>query len=265
MTGNIKTAQFQLETERDVSNFFIAQKYISTGYFAHFHRNTELYCVYSGTVGVTIDNNHYDLKAGDAVYINALKIHSYECTNAEIGFVLFGSDYLHQFYDLYPNRQIPELLHDHQKNRPIFDLLDSIAERKDPLSVLEHYAYTYGFLSLIEKEYGTAPIPTRKAKARATISDIIEYIYRNSDQNLSLVSIAEHFHYDPQSLSHLFTQYIKTDIRNFINDIRIQNFIAIRSLPENDDKPVTELALQCGFNSTATFYRAYKKFMQNSD
>lgn len=265
MITNIKHAQFQLETERDVPNYFYAHKYTSTGYYAHFHRNTELYCVYSGIVHVTIDNNRYELHAGEAVYINSLKVHSYECVNAEIGFVLFGSDYLRQFYELFPNRQIPDLLYDREKNKRIFRLLDELGERNDRFSVLERYACTYGFLGMIVEEYGTVPVSTNRAKVRATISDIVDYIYKNSDKDLSLVSVAEHFHYDPQSLSHLFSKNIKMDIRNFINEIRIQNFIAIKSLPENSGKPVTELALQCGFNSAATFYRAYKKYAQGSE
>ena len=47
------------------------------------------------------------------------------------------------------------------------------------------------------------------------------------------------------------------DIRNFINSVRIQNYLVMRSFPENKDKSVLELAMQCGFNSMTTFYRAY--------
>lgn len=54
----------------------------------------------------------------------------------------------------------------------------------------------------------------------------------------------------------------KTDIRNFINNIRIQNYLDLKSLPANKDKSVIELAMQCGFSNTATFYRAYKKAME---
>ena len=75
-------------------------------------------------------------------------------------------------------------------------------------------------------------------------------------------SLAQQFNYDPISLSHIFSRYIKIDIRNFINNIRIQNYLTLKSLPANKDKSVMELALQCGFSNTATFYRAYKKAME---
>lgn len=49
-----KYLQFQLESQRDRADYFHAEKYLSDGYYAHFHRNAELYCVYEGAVTVTI-------------------------------------------------------------------------------------------------------------------------------------------------------------------------------------------------------------------
>ena len=51
---NKKYLQFQLESQRDRADYFHAEKYLSDGYYAHFHRNAELYCVYEGAVTVTI-------------------------------------------------------------------------------------------------------------------------------------------------------------------------------------------------------------------
>jgi len=120
----------------------------------------------------------------------------------------------------------------------------------------------YNILNLIVNAYGTVPKPQKKTRTRAELSEIIQYIYDNAAQNLSLNSLAEQFNYDPISLSHIFSRYIKTDIRNFINNIRIQNYLDLKSLPANKDKSVIELAMQCGFSNTATFYRAYKKAME---
>lgn len=88
---------------------------------------------------------------------------------------------------------------------------------------------------------------------------IIQYIYDNYSQPLTLSSIAEQFHYAPLSLSRLFGRYIRIDIRNFINNVRIQHVIALKNLPENNEKSIIDLAFQCGFNSVSSFYRAYNK------
>ena len=101
-----------------------------------------------------------------------------------------------------------------------------------------------------------------KRQTLLTVSQLLTDKQANAAQNLSLNSLAEQFNYAPISLSHIFSRYIKTDIRNFINNIRIQNYLDLKSLPANKDKSVIELAMQCGFSNTATFYRAYKKAME---
>lgn len=74
-----KYLQFQLEAQRDRADYFHAEKYLSDGYYAHFHRNAELYCVYEGAVTVTIGKNEYALRAGEGVFIDSLQVHSYLC------------------------------------------------------------------------------------------------------------------------------------------------------------------------------------------
>ena len=83
----------------------------------------------------------------------------------------------------------------------------------------------------------------------------------NSLLNASCGTLVEnHFvYYAPLSLSRLFGRYIRIDIRNFINNVRIQHVIALKNLPENNEKSIIDLAFQCGFNSVSSFYRAYNK------
>ena len=87
----------------------------------------------------------------------------------------------------------------------------------------------------------------------------MQYIYNHYDENLSLTSLSEKLGYARLTISHLLNKYIKIDFRNFVNNIRVQNIVALRAKPENKDKSLTELAYMCGFNSVASFYRAYKK------
>lgn len=265
MKHKMGSSEYETESAKDRFDYFWVEKYISSGYKAHFHRNPELYCVYNGNVKVSVDDNIYNLTAGDAVFINSLKIHSYECNDAEIAFALIGTKYLQPFYEVYLDRQIPTLLSDKNANKKLFEYLDTVDRKKEDFQPLERYACIYNMLSLIVDAYGTVPAAEKKSHTRADLSEIIQYIYNNSSQNLSLDSLAERFNYDRVSLSHIFGRYIKMDIRNFINNIRIQNYMDLKSLPANKDKSVTELAMQCGFSSSATFYRAYKKFLQDTE
>lgn len=253
------TRQYSAEQEKDKYDHFQLCKYASNNVKAHFHHNPELYCVYEGRVRVNIDDEIFELEAGEAAFIGNLKIHSYECDNAVIAFALIGTKYLQPFYGIYRDRQIPLLLKNKEANKKLFDYVDSVLKNDADFKELERYACVCNMLGIIVEAYGTVPAPDKKSH-RADLSEIIKYIYDNASQDLSLEFLARRFNYDPVTLSRLFGKYIRMDLRNFINNIRIQNFTELKNLPENANKSVTELAMQCGFSSSATFYRAYKKF-----
>lgn len=260
-------SQFQIETLRDRPDYFHVEKYVSNGYYAHFHRNVEIFCVYSGGIRAIINEEEFYLSAGDAIFVSSFQMHSYECEkDTEVGFVLIGSSYMQTFYKLFPDHLPPVLLNDKEKNKALFDYISSFANRKTNFAPLERFSHADMLLHLIVSEYGVCvrPKPAEK-KGYFALPEIIQYIYENYDQSLTLSSIAEHFNYAPSSLSRLFSQYIKIDIRNFINNVRIQNVLSMKNLPENKDKSILELAFECGFNSTSSFYRAYSKAFPSTD
>lgn len=258
--------QFRFEDERDMFDYFIVEKYETVGYYSHLHRNAELYCVYEGSVRVHIDNKEYLLEAGDAAFVNSLQMHSYECSEKSVvAFALLGTRYMQPFTDLFPDRLLPSFLNDKEKNKPLFDILSSLYGRRyNPaprFTSLESFGYINLILHYIVSGYGTVPKPKyAKGHGGLTISSIIQYICDNTDSDLSLVSIAEKFNYAPLTLSKLFSQYVKIDLRNFINSIRIQKVLELKKLPAYKDKSILELSSLCGFNSPSSFYRAYKRF-----
>ncbi len=261
MEHRMSTANFAAEKEKDRYDHFQLCKYRSKNVKTHFHRNPEIYCVYSGKVRVNIEDSVYNLSAGDAVFISGLKMHSYECEDAEIAFALIGTRYLQPFYEIYLDRQPPVLLTDKEANKKLFAYIDANYKNADSFGLLERYACTCGMLGIIADAYGTVPAPPLRTHARSDLTEIINFIYDNASQeSLSLSYLAKRFNYDPSAMSRMFGKYMRTDLRNFINSIRIQNFNELKNLPENKDKTVLTLAVQCGFNNPATFYRAYKKY-----
>ncbi|HDR04981.1 MAG TPA: AraC family transcriptional regulator [Candidatus Marinimicrobia bacterium] len=64
----------------------------------------------------------------------------------------------------------------------------------------------------------------------------------------------------PEKVSELLNQKMNQNFFDFINKLRIEEFKKRRQYPEFDHLSILGLALECGFNSKAAFYRAYKKF-----
>lgn len=251
--------QFQLESDRDRPEFFHVMKYPSNGYYAHVHRNSELYCVFSGEVKVSVNDKTYVLHAGEAVFINSLDLHSYQCEqSAEIGLVLIGYRYMRDFRALFPNHIVPTLLKDKEANAEIFALVTQLGERES-FSDFEKFSYTNLLLHLITKAYG---VEVKENTHKFLLIDIIQYIYDNFMLPLSLETVAKYFNYNPVYLSHLFAKHIRIDFRTFVSNVRMQYVLAMRNDPRYKGKSLSEIALLCGFNSLSTFQRAYKRSMQ---
>ena len=93
MSGNKKeNTELQYEAERDYVKRFIAEQYVSRGYYIHFHRNIEIYGVVKGEVYVTIAGESCTLKEGQIAVINGFESHSYEIDDeAEIFYFHVGT------------------------------------------------------------------------------------------------------------------------------------------------------------------------------
>lgn len=260
MKDNIITnwTRGSLEVDRDFPSYFHAEKYESIGYKPHLHRNIEIYCVIKGSAHITINDREYNLTDGQAVVINGMQIHSYQNTEGTIvSFLLVGTKFLQLFNSVYPERVLPELLFDPESNRPILQLIDDINVKYDDFDVFEAMGYANLLIHYIVDAYGTES--AKKGSKKFIFSEIIQYIYDHYKEDLSLASLSEQFSYAPRSLGHLFSKYVKMDIRNFINSVRVEKVIEMKSLPENSNKTILDLAVECGFNSASSFYRAYRK------
>ena len=99
----------------------------------------------------------------------------------------------------------------------------------------------------------------KKSRGGGKITDIIQYIYDNSDADLNLGILAKKFGYAPQVLSRKISSCIDVDLRVFINDVRAQKVMLMRNDEKYKDLSLMEIASRCGFNSVATFYRSYNR------
>ena len=246
------------EATRDFPSYFHAEKYETIGYKLHQHRNIEIYCVIKGSAHVIINDREYNITAGQGVVINSMQIHSYQNSEGTIvSFLLIGTKFLQLFNALYPDRVLPESLYDVDANKPIFKLINDIAEKYDDFDAFEGMGYSNLLIHHIVNAYGTES--AKKGSKKFIFSEIVQYIYDHYNEDLSLTSLSEQFNYAPRSLGHLFNKYVQMDIRNFINSVRVEKVLEMKEYPENSNKTILDLAGECGFNSASSFYRAYKK------
>ena len=79
------------------------------------------------------------------------------------------------------------------------------------------------------------------------------------DENMSMPKLAEVLNIHPNYLSQIINEKFQKNFYDFINSYRIEEFKQLVSMDKNKNKTFYALALDCGFNSKASFNSSFKK------
>ncbi len=83
-------------------------------------------------------------------------------------------------------------------------------------------------------------------------------LYKNED--LSLSELAKTLNAHPNHLSQVINEQEGKNFYNYINSIRIKEFIKLASLPENKKYTMISLAYDVGFSTKSTFNKHFKTY-----
>lgn len=269
--NNDKNNQIQYEKLRDTRNRFVAERYNSNGFYYHFHMNPELYCVFNGSVTVTIDGDSRRLTNWDMALVSGLESHAYGINGyADIAYFHIGTAYTEPFRKIYGGKAPARWLTDKEFNQQeLYPIVEQVIEHGHKMSELEKISYANLLLARIINQYGIKDRTYFVSTMRDNpVSEIIQYIYDHSDEDLNLATLSKQFNCAPQSLSRKLSKYIKTDLRVFINDVRAQKVMQMLNDDRYNDMSLMEIVSYCGFNSVSTFYRSFNrnfKYMELSN
>lgn len=77
--------------------------------------------------------------------------------------------------------------------------------------------------------------------------------------DITLSQLAKKLDAHPNHLSQVINEKEKKNFYNYINTLRIQHFIHLASMSENQKYTLLSLAYECGFNSKSTFNKHFKE------
>jgi AraC-like DNA-binding protein len=81
---------------------------------------------------------------------------------------------------------------------------------------------------------------------------------------LSVTLLAEHTGIPAKTLSYVLNQHLQKSFNDFVNEYRIEEVKKQMRAPECQHLTIAGMALEAGFNSQATFQRAFKQFTGKS-
>ena len=231
----------------------------------HFHNVYELEYIFNIENGeFAFGHNKYEVKPDTLIVCPPMTIHNmcfltgqeFERTvirfnddflSDDLSVVLNSADAIYAFGD---DDSVKKLFCDLKKSESIFT-------EEEFAHIAEHYIK----IIIASLKYSRTAM---KAQETGTTNDIIngvlKFIDDNVTQNLNAEIIAKEFLVSTSWLLHKFKEYVNVSLKKYINQkklIYIERFI-------KTGVPINKVIESCSYNSYATFFRQYKKYMQKT-
>ena len=99
--------------------------------------------------------------------------------------------------------------------------------------------------------------PDKRMEYAARINRVIDYIQGHMADHLSLPKLAAVAHFSPFHFHRIFHAFVGETLNQFIQRIRLEKAACLLVIDQK--KPVTDIALDCGFSGSPVFARAFKE------
>ena len=234
---------------------------------AHFHNAIEFLFVEKGEQTVTLGGETLVLTGGTGCFMDSFSIHSLPRKDTITWTITAERSFFEPAFALFNGCVPPKVFpfDNYDLLRTIRSLCNKVFPTDEKYAVFsqaneESSAATFtGAMSILlgaiaEK---TSFVPRKTTSQNSLVCDILTYASSNLSGDLSLIALSEVFHYSKEHLSRLLGRYITEGWNNYVNRLRVRK--ADTLLKSEAKLSVLECAFACGFESSNTFYRAYKK------
>ena len=255
------------------SQFFLQYaKPYDTSCQAHIHDSIEMLYVNEGSYRVTLDSEEYDISKGDLILFCSNAIHhvrangdpinSYYVIKVPPSFFLefskyeVGSEYIMRFALNRPERKIIWRKDELERSDMLSILQALIEESKD-----QKYASEIAvkikimelLLTILRQGESTEPLPNNQTVE--LIYDVMLYVRRNYAGDLDEKELAKNIGMSYSYFSRSFKRVAGMTFKKYLNLTRIHK---AEQMLCTSKCSITEVATECGYNSTSYFIDVYK-------
>lgn len=243
-------------------NIYIREKN-TLQYPLHYHKSIEIIYVHGGSGGsVFVDTKEYKLVPHSLMITFPNQIHYYpKITDTSMTVIMFEPSFVPDFqnyFEKYENRS--PVIYDLDKNPRLEEYMRIVVslykEYKDKTDIYQMWKVIVkgimtAFVCEIMPLLTLAPIQDSEA---TTIKKVLKYCEKNYKNNISLQNVADELYLNYHYVSRIFNNKLRIGFKEYINHLRMME--AKRLLAETKNS-VTEIAMECGFNSMSTFNRIF--------
>lgn len=253
--------QPRFNVEREKHNVLFYKEYTNDKCVFQFHSQIELYFVESGEMDFLVNGHHRTLAAGEMSVALPYDSHAYKTPEKSTSSVLIIPLYLCEaFIDTIKGKvSSSPFITDSDRVKKIKLLVSEL--NREGINEIERNGYIQVILGIILDSIFTdlASYSATHAKNCEDISlasQILLYVNQNFKSDISPSSISSHFGYSQSYISKFFKAKFNVTLVRYLTVIRLKNAVMLLHESKNS---VTYCALESGFSSMRTFYRAFSE------
>lgn len=224
------------------------------------HQFPEVVYISAGSVEITVDGVTETANAGDLAVITPFRAHSFHTPKyCKIWIGVISSDFASDFISgenlhvsgaqavFTPSPSLKSYVTDHFPNE---------YQNQHPLGeyTLQYRSIKALVYAVFEEYTRTVPQIATKLKNQRALVSVLLYMSQHFKETSCLSAVASKLGYTPTYLSHCISVIPNMNFRKLLNSLRIDH--AKNLLIFNNFK-ILDTALECGYSSERTFYRAF--------
>lgn len=224
----------------------------------HLHSTLELVLVLEGTFELGVGKELYHMDKGDLGIVFPSQLHHYQDFNDSPGRVTYlicapalSGPFLNTLLTMAP--AVP-VIRSQQVHPDILYALNTLTGRRtEAYDDILHASYLQVILSRMLPVTGLSP---REPEPDDLIARVVGYIAAHYTENITLESIGKALFVSPYAISRLFMPTFQMNFNRYLNRTRLEYS---RSLLEDTERSILEIAMESGFGSQRTFNRVFQQ------
>lgn len=223
------------------------------GYFAeHFHENLEIVLMTGGERTLILNGKTITMRKGDIAFIFPFSLHEYSGDECEYTWLGIHPSFMQDYTSLLLS-SLPENPVIHEEDRS--ELADTIINSlffSDEKSAVFIKGITTALLCILLPQ-----LNIKNNGAENNNGCILKYMMlHHFDEDFSIARMAHELGMGERKIREYFSKFCGISFSDFLRRYKINDAM---NLLRNTDKNITEIAMECGFDSVRTFNRTFFK------
>lgn len=267
----VKQGDHEFVTYPENTSIRVWQRRTPDDYELHFHSAVEVILPLQGEVLVYAGEEEYHVQAGEIIIIPAGCTHGLHMgEGSERELLLYEMNGVFTLKEFSAFRQMMAkpvyLTQEHpcrERVREIFFKIIQVYRSGAVLRNLHNYAQLMEIYAILGEFYlsnGATPAEinalNRQLSGEDAFNRALDYLGKNYMDDVTLDSLAAYAGFSRYTLSRMFRQHTGETFTQYLSRRRVDMAMELLS---GTRMPVTQVALQCGFNSIATFNRVFRE------